>query len=57
MRFELFSSHQYRIKYTNNFFSKLVVDVTTLKPARKPVKLKKKNPVGCAGEGRQSKEN
>ena len=30
-----------------------VVDVTTLKMARKPVKLQKENPAGCAGEGKQ----
>ena len=35
----------------------MVVDVTTLKMARKPVKLKKENPAGCAGEGKQSKGN
>ena len=35
----------------------VVVDVTTLKMARKPVKLQKENPAGCAGEGKQSKGN
>ena len=35
----------------------IVVDVTTLKMARKPVKLQKENPAGCAGEGKQSKGN
>ena len=33
----------------------LLFDVTTLKIARKPVKLQKENPAGCAGEGKQSK--
>ena len=32
-----------------------VVEVTTLKMARKPVKLQKKNLAGCAGDGKQSK--
>ena len=35
----------------------VVVDVTTLEMARKPVKLQKENPAGCAGEGKQSKGN
>ena len=35
----------------------LLFDVTTLKMARKPVKLQKENPAGCAGEGKQSKGN
>ena len=33
----------------------LLFDVTTLKITRKPVKLKKEYPAGCAGEGKQSK--
>ena len=33
------------------------VDVTTLKMARKPVKLQKENSAGCAGEGKQTKGN
>ena len=33
----------------------VVVDVTILKMARKPVKLRKKNSAGCAGEGKQRK--
>ena len=33
----------------------VVVDVTTLKMARKPVKLQKESPAGCAGEGYLSK--
>ena len=33
------------------------VDVTTLKMARKPVKLQKESPVGCTREGKQSKGN
>ena len=33
------------------------VDVKTLKVARKPVKLQKENPAGCAGEGKQSEGN
>ena len=32
-------------------------DVTTLKMARKPVKLQKENPAGCAGEDKQNKGN
>ena len=35
----------------------LLFDVTTLKIARKLVKLQKKNPAGCAREGKQSKLN
>jgi len=35
----------------------VVVDVTTLEMARKPVKLQKENPAVCAGEGKQSKGN
>ena len=35
----------------------VVVDVTTLKMARKPVKLQKESPAGCAGEDKQSKGN
>ena len=35
----------------------VLVDVTTLKMARKPVKLQKENPAGCAGEDKQSKGN
>ena len=33
----------------------LLSNVTTLKMARKPVKLPKENPAGCAGNGKQSK--
>ena len=33
------------------------VDVTTLKMARKPVKLQKENQAGCAGEGKQNEGN
>ena len=32
----------------------VVVDVTTLKMRRKPLKLQKESPAGCAGEGKQS---
>ena len=35
----------------------LGVDVNNLKNGRKPVKLQKESPAGCAGEGKQSKEN
>ena len=35
----------------------VVVDVTTLKMARKPVKLQKENPAGCDGEGKHNKGN
>ena len=34
----------------------LLFDVITLKMARKPVQLQKKNLAGCAGEDKQSKE-
>ena len=37
-------------------FDKLV-DVNNLKNGRKPVKLQKENPAGCAGEGKLSKGN
>ena len=33
------------------------VDVTTLKIAKKPVKIQKENPAGYAGEGKQNKGN
>ena len=35
----------------------VVIDVTTLKMARKPVNLPKEDSAGCAGEGEQSKGN
>ena len=35
----------------------LLIDVATLKMARKPVKLQKENPAGYAGEGKQSNGN
>ena len=35
----------------------VVVDVTTLKMARKPVKLQKENPAGCVEESKQNKGN
>ena len=35
----------------------VVVDVNNLKNGRKPVKLQKESPAGCAGEGKQSKGN
>ena len=35
----------------------VVFDVTTLKMARKPMKLQKVNQAGYAGEGKQSKGN
>ena len=35
----------------------MVVDVNKVKNDRKPVKLQKENPAGCAGEGKQSKGN
>ena len=41
----------------NWFPQPMVVDVTTLKMARKPMKLQKESPAGCAGEGKQSKGN
>ena len=34
-----------------------VVYVNNLKNGRKPAKLQKESPVGCAGKGKQSKEN
>ena len=33
----------------------VVVDVNDLKNGRKPMKLQKESPAGCAGEGKQSK--
>ena len=39
------------------FLIKRKVDVTTIIMARKPMKLQKENPAGCAGEGKQSKGN
>ena len=39
------------------YFMEVVVDVTSLKMARKPVKLQKENITGCAGEGKQSEGN
>ena len=38
-------------------YNLLVVDVNNLKNGRKPVKLQKENPAGCAGEGKQNKGN
>ena len=35
----------------------LVVDVNNFKNDRKPVKLQKESPAGCAGEDKQSKGN
>ena len=35
----------------------VVVDVNNLKNGRKPVKLQRESPAGCAGEGKQSKGN
>ena len=35
----------------------MVVDVNNLKNGRKPMKLKRENPAGCAEEGKQSKGN
>ena len=35
----------------------LLFGVSTLKITRKPVKKRKENPAGCAGEGNQSKGN
>ena len=35
----------------------VVVDFTTLKMVKKPVKLQKERPAGCAGESKQSKGN
>ena len=35
----------------------VVVDVNNLKNGRKPVKLQKESPAGCAGEGKQNKGN
>ena len=47
--------------YYNHLFKRVVlvvvVIVTTLKMARKPVKLQKDSPAGCAWEGKQSKGN
>ena len=38
-------------------FLVVVVDVDNLKNGKKPVKLQKESPAGCAGEGKQSKGN
>ena len=35
----------------------LVVDVNNLKNGRKPVKIQKESPAGCAVEGKQSEGN
>ena len=40
-----------------SIFVVVVVGVTTLKMARKPVKLQKENLAGCAGGGKQSEGN
>ena len=40
--------------YTLHF---VVVVAMSLKMARKPMKLKKENPAGCAGEGKQINGN
>ena len=37
------------------YYLVVVVDVTTLKMAKKPGKLQKENPAGCTGEGEQNK--
>ena len=43
------------LKVSENHFSQCCCcSVTTLKMARKPVKLQKENPAGCAGDGKQS---
>ena len=39
------------------YYLVVVVDVTTLKMAKKPGKLQKENPAGCTGEGEQNKGN
>ena len=39
----------------DKMFDHCCCDVTTLKLARKPVKLYEENPAGCAGKGKQSK--
>ena len=51
---------QFERKWKHSFhpslqLNALFFDVTTLKMARKPVKLMKENPAGCAAEGKQSK--
>ena len=35
----------------------VVVDVNNLKNGRRPVKLQKESPAGCAGEDKQNKAN
>ena len=35
----------------------VVVDANNLKNGKKPVKLLKESPAGCAGEGKQSRGN
>ena len=46
--YKIYLMNKLRKKYGYLF---LLFDATTLKMARKPVKLKKENPTGCAGEG------
>ena len=41
----------------NGMAKVVVVDVNNVKNGRKPVKLQKESPAGCAGEGKQSKGN
>ena len=49
--------HEESDKLDRRIIRKVVVDVTTLKMARKPLKLQKENPAGYAGEGKQRKGN
>jgi len=45
--------HYANARVDRRFLSDACCGVTTLKMARKPVKLQKENPAGCAGEGKQ----
>jgi len=44
--------HHANAQVDRRFLSDACCDITTLKMARKPVKLQKENPAGCAGEGK-----
>ena len=41
----------------SGFIATMVVNVNNLKNGRKPVKLQKESPAGCAGEAKQSERN
>ena len=41
--------------HSDKFRYQVVVELTTLKMASKPMKLQNESPAGCTGEGKQSK--